>query len=64
MAFDSLFVAQGVDASGVPTMLLTVNSTVQIHFENRSKYIRARLDPFQVELLYQGLPIALEKVRV
>ena len=62
MVFQNLYMAQGTDASGVPSMFLTINSTLDIHFENRSKYVRARLNPLIVKLLYQDLPITIKKV--
>ncbi|MCO5549341.1 hypothetical protein L7F22_002810 [Adiantum nelumboides] len=58
IVFHNLYVGQGADASGVPSMLLTVNSTVQIDYENRSRYFGAHLDPLSVDYRYSELTVA------
>ncbi|KAH7286044.1 hypothetical protein KP509_33G056400 [Ceratopteris richardii] len=58
IVFHNIYMGQGVDASGVPSMLFTVNSTVQIDFENRSRYFGAHLDPLSVSFRFFDLTVA------
>ncbi|KAI5069518.1 hypothetical protein GOP47_0016142 [Adiantum capillus-veneris] len=62
IVFHNLYVGQGTDASGVPSMLLTVNSTVHLDYENRSRYFVAHLDPLSVDFRYSVLSVASTKM--
>ncbi|KAK2989653.1 hypothetical protein RJ640_026889 [Escallonia rubra] len=58
MVFEYFNVQSGMDRSGVPTDMLTVNSTVRISFRNPAKFFGVHVTATPLELHYYQLKLA------
>ncbi|KAH7446799.1 hypothetical protein KP509_01G076700 [Ceratopteris richardii] len=56
--FHNFYAYEGTDASGVPTQLLTMNSSVQLDFYNPSKYFGVRVIPVEAVFTLSELEVA------
>lgn len=50
--FESFNVQSGMDRSGVPTDMLTLNSTIKIFYRNRATFFGVHVTATPIELLY------------
>lgn len=62
MVFESFNVQAGIDASGVPTDMLTLNSTVRIFFRNPSTFFGVHVTATPFQLHYYDLEVASGQV--
>ncbi|XP_078448195.1 uncharacterized protein LOC144716816 [Wolffia australiana] len=58
IVFESYNIHPGLDWSGVPTKMLTLNSTVKISFENPATFFGVRVSSTPLELFFSDLPVA------
>ncbi|GJV22641.1 hypothetical protein Tco_1375336 [Tanacetum coccineum] len=58
MVFDNFNVQSGMDATGVPTDMLTLNSTVRIFFRNPATFFGVHVSVSPVEIHYFQLKLA------
>ncbi|XP_047328954.1 uncharacterized protein LOC124932381 [Impatiens glandulifera] len=63
MVFWNFFVQAGMDPSGVPTDMLTTNSTVRIFFRNPSTFFGVHVSSTPMELHYFQLKVATGYVK-
>ncbi|CAN0878791.1 hypothetical protein LINGRAHAP2_LOCUS12644 [Linum grandiflorum] len=62
MVFENFNVQAGNDESGVPTDMLTLNSTVKIHYRNPGTFFAVHVTSTPVELFYFQLKLASGQV--
>ncbi|MCO5592906.1 hypothetical protein L7F22_046910 [Adiantum nelumboides] len=58
VVFHYFYVNEGMDASGVPTQLISLNCTVQLNFYNPSKYFGVHVNPVEAVFTLSQLEIA------
>lgn len=54
--------AEGVDASGVSTKMLTCNCTMKLAIDNKSKIFGLHIHPPELEMFFGSLPFAASRV--
>ena len=58
MVFDNFNVQSGMDATGVPTDMLTLNSTVKIFYRNPATFFGVHVTVTPIEIHYFQLKLA------
>lgn len=62
MVFENFNVQAGNDQTGVPTDMLSLNSTVKIHYRNPATFFAVHVTSTPLELHYYQLKIASGQV--
>ncbi|WCJ39961.1 Late embryogenesis abundant (LEA) hydroxyproline-rich glycoprotein family [Euphorbia peplus] len=63
MVFENLNLQAGNDGTGVPTDMLTINSTVRIRYKNRGTFFAVHVTTTPLELHYYQLKIASGQIQ-
>lgn len=63
IVFENFNVQAGSDQTGVPTDMLSLNSTVRIHYRNPATFFAVHVTSTPLELHYYQLKIASGQVR-
>lgn len=64
MVFEFYNVQAGMDLTGVPTKMLSINSTVRISFRNPATFFGVHVASTPLELYYSELRVASGEVRI
>jgi hypothetical protein len=64
IVFESFNIQAGVDNSGVATDMLSLNSTVRIHYRNPGTFFGVHVTSTPLELHYYQLKVATGQVTV
>ena len=64
IVFESFNIQAGVDNSGVATDMLSLNSTVRIHYRNPGTFFGVQVTSTPLELHYYQLKVATGQVTV
>lgn len=62
MRFESFSIQAGIDGSGVPTDMVSVNSTVKLSFRNTAAFFGLHVSSTPVDLFYSQLALATGNV--
>ncbi|CAK9175545.1 unnamed protein product [Ilex paraguariensis] len=63
MVFESFIVQAGMDRTGVPTDMLTLNSTVKIFYRNPATFFGVHVTATPLELYYYELKVASGRIK-